>query len=177
MKLFLRIFILSLIIMSPNVFAEDKAENAKGKNLKVAIVNFQKVVVESDLGKKFIKSQRSNIEKKQSILGKLEDQVRKMRDSYEEKRLVLDEKARDEMGEELAYKIKELQRKREDFEVEVKIADSRFQRQIMRAVMKEVKTVSEQLGYDMVFSSQAPGLMYLNPSLDITDKVLEQLND
>ena len=41
MKLFLRIFILSLIIMSPNVFAEDKAENAKGKNLKVAIVNFQ----------------------------------------------------------------------------------------------------------------------------------------
>ena len=116
MKLFLRIFILSLIIISPSVFAEDKAENVKGKNLKVAIVNFQKVVVESDLGKKFIKSQRSNIEKKQSILGKLEDQVRKMRDSYEEKRLVLDEKARDEMGEELAYKIKELQRKREDFE-------------------------------------------------------------
>ena len=110
-------------------------------------------------------------------MGKLEDQVRKMRDSFEEKRLVLDEKARDEMGEELAYKIKELQRKREDFEVEVKIADSRFQREIMRAVMKEVKTVSEQLGYDMVFSSQAPGLMYLSPSLDITDKVLEQLNN
>ena len=157
MKLFLRIFILSLIFMSQAVFAEDKQENTQGKNLKVAIVNFQKLVVESDLGKKFIKSQRSNIEKKQSILGKLEDQVRKMRDSFEEKRLVLDEKARDEMGEELAYKIKELQRKREDFEV-VKIADSRFQREIMRAVMKEVKTVSEQLGYDMVFSSQAQAL-------------------
>ena len=102
MKLFLRIFILSLIFMSQAVFAEDKQENTQGKNLKVAIVNFQKLVVESDLGKKFIKSQRSNIEKKQSILGKLEDQVRKMRDSFEEKRLVLDEKARDEMGEELA---------------------------------------------------------------------------
>ena len=110
-------------------------------------------------------------------MNKLEDQVRKMRDSFEEKRLVLDEKARDEMGEELAYKIKELQRKREDFEVEVKIADSRFQREIMRAVMKEVKTVSEQLGYDMVFSNQAPGLMYLSPRLDITDQVLEQLNN
>ena len=35
-----------------------------------------------------------------------------MRDKFEEKRLVLDEKARDEMGEELAYKIKELQRKK-----------------------------------------------------------------
>ena len=110
-------------------------------------------------------------------MNKLEDQVRNMRDSFEEKRLVLDEKARDEMGEELAYKIKELQRKREDFEVEVKIADSRFEREIMRAVMKEVKTVSEQLGYDMVFSNQAPGLMYLNSRLDITDQVLEQLNN
>ena len=43
--------------------------------------------------------------------------------------------------------------------------------------MKEVKTVSQQLGYDMVFSNQAPGLMYLSPKLDITDQVLEQLNN
>ena len=97
MKLFLRFFILSLIFMSQAVFAEDKQENTEGKSLKVAIVNFQKLVVESNLGKKYLKSQRSNIEKKQSILNKLEDQVRNMRDSFEEKRLVLDEKARDEI--------------------------------------------------------------------------------
>ena len=47
----------------------------------------------------------------------------------------------------------------------------------MRAAMKSVKGVSEQLGYDFVISAQAPGLMYLNPSLDITDKVLEQMNN
>ena len=56
MKLFLRIFILSLIFMSQAVFAEDKQENTQGKILKVAIVNFQKLVVESNLGKKYLKS-------------------------------------------------------------------------------------------------------------------------
>ena len=100
-----------------------------------------------------------------------------MRDKFEEQKLVLDEKARDEKGEDLAYKITELRRKREDFEADVKIEDSKFQRDIMRNAMKAVKVVSEQLGFDIVISSQSPGLMYLNPSLDITDKVLEQMNN
>ena len=43
--------------------------------------------------------------------------------------------------------------------------------------MSSVKVVSEQLGFDIVLSTQAPGLMYLSPSLDITDKVLEQMNN
>ena len=74
-----------------------------------------------------------------------------MRDKYDEQKLVLDEKARDEKGEDLAYKITELRRKREDFESDIKIQDSKFQRDIMRNVMKSVKVVSEQLGYDFVF--------------------------
>tara|TARA_Y100001970_G_C14245565_1_gene867927 strand:+ start:3615 stop:4136 length:522 start_codon:yes stop_codon:yes gene_type:complete len=168
-KLLLSLF--ALILLSSGINAEES------KNLKVAIVNFQRLVVESDLGKQYLKTAKSSIEKKQKILSKLEDQVRNMRDKFEEQKLVLDEKARDEKGEDLAYKITELRRKREDFEADVKIEDSKFQRDIMRNAMKAVKVVSEQLGFDIVISSQSPGLMYLNPSLDITDKVLEQMNN
>ena len=168
-KLLLSLF--ALILLSSGINAEES------KNLKVAIVNFQRLVVESDLGKQYLKTAKSSIKKKQKILSKLEDQVRNMRDKFEEQKLVLDEKARDEKGEDLAYKITELRRKREDFEADVKIEDSKFQRDIMRNAMKAVKVVSEQLGFDIVISSQSPGLMYLNPSLDITDKVLEQMNN
>tara|TARA_B000000609_G_scaffold157301_1_gene151520 strand:- start:569 stop:1090 length:522 start_codon:yes stop_codon:yes gene_type:complete len=168
-KLLISLF--ALILLSSGINAEES------KNLKVAIVNFQRLVVESDLGKQYLKTAKSSIEKKQKILSKLEDQVRNMRDKFEEQKLVLDEKARDEKGEDLAYKITELRRKREDFEADVKIEDSKFQRDIMRNAMKAVKVVSEQLGFDIVISSQSPGLMYLNPSLDITDKVLEQMNN
>ena len=173
MKLFnkLLLSLFALILLSSGINAEES------KNLKVAIVNFQRLVVESDLGKQYLKTAKSSIEKKQKILSKLEDQVRNMRDKFEEQKLVLDEKARDEKGEDLAYKITELRRKREDFEADVKIEDSKFQRDIMRNAMKAVKVVSEQLGFDIVISSQSPGLMYLNPSLDITDKVLEQMNN
>ena len=173
MKFFNRLLLslFALILLSSGINAEES------KNLKVAIVNFQRLVVESDLGKQYLKTAKSSIEKKQKILSKLEDQVRNMRDKFEEQKLVLDEKARDEKGEDLAYKITELRRKREDFEADVKIEDSKFQRDIMRNAMKAVKVVSEQLGFDIVISSQSPGLMYLNPSLDITDKVLEQMNN
>ena len=46
----------------------------------------------------------------------------------------------------------------------------------MRSLMKEVKVVAEQLGYDLVFSKTSPGLMFFNPNLDITDKVLQRMN-
>ena len=42
-----------------------------------------------------------------------------MRDKFNEQKLVLDEKVRDQKAEELSYKMKELQRKSEDFQAEV----------------------------------------------------------
>ena len=167
MKSFNTLFIVFFIFFALLITSDVNSQESAVTSPKVAVVNFQKLVIESNIGKKYLKSARANVENKQKILSKLEDQVRSMRDKYDEQKLVLDEKARDEKGEDLAYKITELRRKREDFEADIKIQDSKFQRDIMRVAMKSVKVVSEQLGYDFVISAQAPGLMYLNPSLDI----------
>ena len=144
--------------------------------IKVAVVDFQRVLTESRLGKDYIENAKKNIEKKQELLAKLEDQVRNMRDKFNEQKLVLDEKARDQKAEELSYKMKELQRKSEDFQAEVKIAEGKFQRDILSVLMKEVKSVADQLGLDLVLSKSAPGLMFVSSELDITSKVLDRMN-
>ena len=110
------------------------------------------------------------------MLNKLSEQFNSKRNTYNEQKLVWEERKRDEKEEELAYQAQDLKRKREDFELEVKIADSRFQRDVLRLLGTEVKVVAEQLGYDLVFSNEAPGLMFLNTQLDITDKVLDRMN-
>ena len=142
----------------------------------VAVVDYERIIVESRLGKDYIKNAKKNIEKKQELLAKLEDQVRNMRDKFNEQKLVLDEKARDKKAEELSYKMKELQRKSEDFQAEVKIAEGKFQRDILSVLMKEVKSVADQLGLDLVLSKSAPGLMFVSSELDITSKVLDRMN-
>ena len=99
-----------------------------------------------------------------------------MRDKFNEQKLVLDEKVRDQKAEELSYKMKELQRKSEDFQAEVKIAEGKLQRDILSVLMKEVKSVADQLGLDLVLSKSAPGLMFVSSELDITSKVLDRMN-
>ena len=146
------------------------------RTVSIATVNFQRILRESNLGKSYIKKARSNIEKKQALLNKLSEQFNSKRNTYNEQKLVWEERKRDEKEEELAYKAQDLKRKREEFELEVKIADSRFQRDVLRLLGTEVKVVAEQLGYDLVFSNEAPGLMFLNTQLDITDKVLDRMN-
>ena len=115
MKLFNKFFIIFFIFFALLITSDINSQETPVNSPKVAVVNFQKLVVESNIGKKYLKSARSNVENKQKILSKLEDQVRSMRDKYDEQKLVLDEKARDEIGDDLAYKITELRRKREDF--------------------------------------------------------------
>ncbi|NSW88362.1 OmpH family outer membrane protein [bacterium] len=172
------IIILFLLLTSTSSFSEghDEAVTVSNDTVKIAIVDFQRVLTESKIGKDYIKNAKKNIEKKQAALAKLEDKVRAMRDKFNEQKLVLDEKVRDQKAEELAYKIKELQRKTEDFQAEVKIADGKFQRDILSVLMKEVKSVAEQLGYDLVLSKASPGLMYVSTSMDITSKVLDRMN-
>ena len=172
------IILLVLFLSSPNSFSEGHEESgsAHSSGVKIAVVDFQRVLMESSLGKDYIKGAKKNIEKKQALLAKLEDQVRAMRDKFNEQKLVLDEKVRDQKAEELSYKMKELQRKSEDFQAEVKIADGKFQRDILSVLMKEVKSVAEQLGYDIVISKASPGLMYVSESMDITSKVLDRMN-
>ena len=167
-----KILLAFLILFSFNVIDA----NASPDQIKIATVNFQRILRESNLGKSYIKKDRSNIEKKQALLNKLSEQFNSKRNTYNEQKLVWEERKRDEKEEELAYQAQDLKRKREDFELEVKIADSRFQRDVLRLLGTEVKVVAEQLGYDLVFSNEAPGLMFLNTQLDITDKVLDRMN-
>ena len=172
------VIILFLLLSSTSSFSDghDESVVVNTDSIKIAVVDFQRVLTESKLGKDYIKKAKKNIEKKQAVLAKLEDKVRAMRDKFNEQKLVLDEKVRDQKAEELAYKMKELQRKSEDFQAEVKIADGKFQRDILSVLMKEVKLVAEQLGYDLVLSKASPGLMYVSSSMDITSKVLDRMN-
>jgi len=172
------VIILFLLLSSTSSFSDghDESVVVNTDSIKIAVVDFQRVLTESKLGKDYIKNAKKNIEKKQAVLAKLEDKVRAMRDKFNEQKLVLDEKVRDQKAEELAYKMKELQRKSEDFQAEVKIADGKFQRDILSVLMKEVKLVAEQLGYDLVLSKASPGLMYVSSSMDITSKVLDRMN-
>jgi Skp family chaperone for outer membrane proteins len=168
---------LTFLLTSVGTFAEEQVQTQPVKSLSVGFVNFQQVIAESNLGKDYMKNAKKSVEKKQKLLQKLEDQVRKMKESFEKQRLVLDDKVREQKAEELAYKIKELQRKSEDFQAELKIADARFQKEILSKVMKEVKIVAEQLGYSIVLSNSTPGLMFFEERLDITDRILERINN
>ena len=84
--------VLMLLILIPLSSYADGHSDTKVEQdtIKVAVVDFQRVLTESRLGKDYIKNAKKNIEKKQELLAKLEDQVRNMRDKFNEQKLVLD---------------------------------------------------------------------------------------
>jgi len=140
---------------------------------KVGVIDMQKFQQESkkfqkiriDLKKKFETLQKK-LDKEKADLAKLEEEFKK-----QSMMLSLDAKE---------DKKKEVERKRRyykylytEYTQEMKDAELDARKKVGKEVEKIVGKMGEEGGYAMIFERQAPGLIYYDDSLDITEKVVK----
>ncbi|MBW2096832.1 MAG: OmpH family outer membrane protein [Deltaproteobacteria bacterium] len=140
---------------------------------KVGVIDMQKFQQESkkfqkiraDLKKKFEALQKK-LDKEKAGLAKLEEEFKK-----QSMMLSLDAKQ---------DKKKEVERKRRyykylytEYTQEMKDAELDARKKVGKEVEKIVGKMGETGGYVMIFERQAPGLIYYDDALDITEKVVK----
>ncbi|HDZ23413.1 MAG TPA: OmpH family outer membrane protein [Desulfobacteraceae bacterium] len=165
MKKMTLFFVALLLVITPwSALALDKD--------KVGVIDMQKFQQESkrfqkvraDLKKKFEVLQKK-LDKEKADLAKLEEEFKK-----QSMMLSLDAKQ---------DKKKEVERKRRyykylytEYTQEMKDAELDARKKVGKEVEKIVGKMGESGGYVMIFERQAPGLIYYDDSLDITEKVV-----
>jgi outer membrane protein len=142
--------------------------------LKVAIVDMQKVVQNSPGGKKAKASLEEEFTKKKKELEKKETELKKMGEEIEKKKAVLSEdalkKKQAEFQDEM-LKYRELV-SRSQGEIQKRQAD--LAAPILEKVGKILDRLSKEKSYDIVLEKGA-GILRFNPALNITDDVLKEL--
>ena len=143
---------------------------------KVAVIDVQRVVAESDPGKQAIQKlkavQDAKIQEGQAMqqeLATLRDQVNKQRFTVSEERLA-------EMTKEIEDKTISIRRFEDDAKRELDDARRRELGGLEEQILPIINQIGQDRGITLIFNKFQSGLVYADEAVDITDEVIRQFN-
>jgi len=140
-------------------------------DFKVGVVDGMDIISKSAEGKRV----EDSIKRKSEELGrpfaqKRQDLAREVED-FQKQASLMKEDARKRKAAELEKKMQEFQRQGSDAEKQL----SQYQQQQLQPLYQKldtaVKAVASEMKLDLVLDKRTSGLLYMEPKLDITDKV------
>jgi len=165
----LAVFYLLLCLSPFSVVLADAAE------MKVGVMNVQKVLVNSVSGKTAKEKFDQKMQDLQSKFKAEEQELVDMQGEIEKKSSAWSEETKQVKMREFQKKRRELQEKSEDARFELKTLQDKELAPILKALEGVVDTFGKNNGYTLILDSKA-GVIYFSDAVDITDQLVDQLD-
>ena len=148
--------------------------SVQAAEVKIGIIDFQQVVEKSEPGQKVEASLKKEGERMEAELTKDKDELKALKDKMEREATVMSREAREEKEIEFRVKARNLQEKDQRYRNEF-VGKQRTEIDKLRAVVLEIaQEIGKKEGFTLVVSKV--GILYNDPSVDLTDKVVKMLN-
>ncbi|MBI5198253.1 MAG: OmpH family outer membrane protein [Nitrospirae bacterium] len=158
-----------IALMSMAVYAEE---------LKIGYVDTQRVLDESDLGKQVKEELNVHVQSRQQIIDLEEGELKKLQDELSRQGAVLSDKVRAEKEEAFQRKLMDYQKKVADLQREIQTKKVEKLKEFNDRLIQISKKIAEAEGLSAVFTADAESgsILYAKPSLDMTQKMIQELN-
>jgi outer membrane protein len=145
------------------------------ETVKFGAVDIQKVLNESENGKKAKSDLEVLIKSKQTTIDEKGRAIEKMKADIEKQASVLSAEARKSKEDELEKQVREYQRLVQDSQAEIKKKESEFTDSILKDIRNIIDKIGEQEGYTLIIEKGM--VIYTNKDIDITDMVLKKYDE
>jgi outer membrane protein len=139
--------------------------------LKIGIVDGMEIISKSTEGKRV----QDNLKRKSEELGRPFVQKRqalqRQVEEFQKQASLMKEDARKRKAEELEKKMQDFQRQGADAEKQLQQYQEKELAPLFTKLETAVKTVAQENKLDLVLDKRNAGLLYMDPKMDITDKV------
>ncbi len=149
---------------------------AAGAQTKMAVIDVEKILTDSDRGKAVIEEIKTFSKNKSEELVAMQKQIEALGKTFEDGRLSLAEDVLADMQKELEDKTIEIRRAQDDAERELKEMQSERFQKIEEDVLPIITEVGKDGGYTMILNKYQSGLVYADPMIDITPTVIERFD-
>jgi outer membrane protein len=140
----------------------------------IAVIDPQKVVQNSEMGKKALAEIKTLKDKKQAEIDQRQNSIQSMRDKLEKQRDILSTEARDKLQSDIQKAQTDLRRFSEDSEAEIQKELGKAIKGIEDKVLPIIQKMGEERGYQVII--QKDQLVYFSAKNDITDEVIKLFN-
>jgi outer membrane protein len=143
---------------------------------KVAVIDVQRVVTESDPGKEALQKLKQVSDRKVQEGQGLQQELATLRDQFSKQRFTLSEDKLESMTKEIEDKQIALQRFEDDAQRELNEARRRALGELEQRIMPVIDAVGQERGLTLIFNKFQSGLVYADQAVDITDDVIRRFN-
>ncbi len=150
---------------------------ASAAEVKIAFVDARRVVAGSNQGKAAKQQLDQVSQKKREELRPREDELKRLTEEFESQRFVLSKEALQEREISLLKRRRDLERDFQSAQEALEIEQRRIMDPLLRDVRAAVQKVGEANGFTVILERGSPGVLYFENGLDITDLVIQSLNE
>lgn len=143
-------------------------------SIKVAVINTERVLRDSEPAKKALKKLEKEFEKRGQDLEKLRQQAQKMQEELEKSGSALPDAQRKAKEKELNDLTREFQRRQREFNEDLNVRRNEELQSVVERANKAMRALAEKEGLDLVMQD---GIVFASPRIDITDKVIKALSE
>jgi outer membrane protein len=154
---------IALLFFSTGVLADGK----------IGAVNVQKILSDTPQATRAKKKIEKDFEKREQDLQRIAKQLQGMQENIDKNAVTMAESDRHAKEREFADLSRDFQRKQREFREDLSQRQNEETAAIFERVQKAVKQIAEAEKYDIIIQEAA----YINPRIDITDKVIKALGD
>jgi outer membrane protein len=153
-------------VLCCNVTAEETAQ------VKIAVINMQKVVRKSVAGQKAMEKLNKKFESLQETLRAKQDEIKAFKESLEKKGPLMNEAARAEREREYKKALRDFKDQSDDAQFEMRQAESKSMEPVFKELEKVVNRIGNEGGYTLILENNTPGIYFIDSNIDITDEVI-----
>lgn len=152
------------------------AANVNAAEVKIGYVDLQKAINMSAEGKSAKDMIAKKVSEYEVQVAQRKEELQKAKDEFEKQALLLSDEARAAKDRDLKDKYKDFQRFTKDIQEELQQVDADMTRKILAGVLKVAADIGEQEKFTAIFEKNESSMVYADPAIDLTERVIKQYN-
>jgi outer membrane protein len=141
---------------------------------KIGIVNFQKILEQSNAGKAAKAELKTARERMESDLKAKGAEIEDLRKRLENESMVMSKEMREEKNREVRIKMNDFKTLQKQYTTDLQGLERRLMQKMQTDVAGLVEEIGKKEGYLLIMSNL--GVLYAPNSIDITDQIIKKLN-
>ncbi len=141
--------------------------------VKIGFVNPQKIIEDSVAGKAAYASLKQVQESHRQVIEGKKAEIDGAEEELQKQYFTLSESARAEKEEAIRKAKTDFKRMLEDADGDLSVKEKSYLEKIDKEVMQLINKIAKDEGYSIILGMNGPSVLYADPGLDLTDKVVK----
>ena len=143
---------------------------------KMAYVEVQRVLETSEPGKQALGQLTRRFEEMRAELDQERAELEKKREELQRQSLVLSQDAQEDLEAELRRKVRDFQEMFQAYQARMQQEEQTLSEPIIDLLFEVINEYGEKNDYTIIFDAQGSGIIYASDALNITDRLIEEVN-